>query len=70
MEFLTCVDGVISTGAGGEALCSGTWVGVADGITLTLAELSLSDLALLLAAGLVTFIFAYTFKVVRKQMGF
>lgn len=69
MEFPVC-DGSISTGGGGELLCSGVWLGTTDGPVLTLAELGTSDIAALLGAGLVTMVLAYGLRVIRKQMGF
>ena len=69
MEFPVC-DGSVSTGAGGELLCSGVWLGTTDGPVLTLAELSSTNIAALLSAGLVTLVIAYSLRVLRKQLGF
>ena len=69
MEFLTC-EGTITLDVNGAPVCSGTWIGVADGVTLSLAELSGADLAALLSAGLVTMCLAFGFRVLRKSMGF
>lgn len=69
MEFLVC-DGTITNGAGGEPVCSGSWMGTTDGPVLTLAELSSSDVAVLLGAAMVTMALAYGLRVIRKQMGF
>jgi hypothetical protein len=69
MEFPIC-DGTVSTGVGGEVLCSGSWLGSTTGPVLTLAELSTTDIAALVAAGFVTMALAYGFKILRKSMGF
>lgn len=69
MQFLVC-DGTITTGASGEPLCSGSWVGSTDGPVLTLAELGASDVAALLGAAMVTMAIAWGLRVLRKQLGF
>lgn len=68
MVYIAC-DGVLSTGAGGEVLCSGSWVSVASPV-FTFAELGTADIAALVSSGLVVVILAYGFRVLRRQMGF
>lgn len=64
-DILTCQGGEVSTGAGGEPLCSGTWELQGNSAFWDLA-LTSSDLAQLLGAVLFTFALVWCFKILLR----
>jgi len=67
MEYLSCPGPITFTP---DATCAAGWVAVDGAVTLTLSELSTSNLAALIASALVVMCIAYGFKVLRKHMGY
>lgn len=64
-DILTCQGGTVSTGAGGEPLCSGSWVVNGYSASWDVA-LSTADIAAIWGASFLTFAIVFCIKLVLR----